>query len=117
MSTANTNAPSSSGPKRRRHFVRTALIVALAAIFGALVGSFLNVVLWRVPRGESIVHPGSHCPACNTPLRPYELVPVVSWVGLRGRCRTCGVHVSARYPLIELGVAAIFGVVAWLLVA
>ena len=92
----------------------TALIVIVAAVFGALVGSFLNVVLWRVPRGESIIRPGSHCPTCNTPLRPIELVPVLSWIGLRGRCRTCGARVSVRYPLVELGVATVFAVVAWL---
>ncbi len=63
------------------------------------MGSFPNVVLWRVPRGESIVTPGSHCPSCETFLRPVELIPVLSWVAPRGRCRTCGVHISARYPL------------------
>jgi leader peptidase (prepilin peptidase)/N-methyltransferase len=93
-----------------------AFVVVVAAIFGALVGSFLNVVLWRVPRRESVVSPGSHCPSCGTFLRPTELVPVVSWVALRGRCRTCGVHISARYPLVELGCAAVFGLVAWLVV-
>ena len=93
-----------------------ALVIVLAAIFGALVGSFLNVVLWRVPRGESIVSPGSHCPSCGTFLRPVELVPVVSWVALRGRCRTCGVHISARYPLVELACGALFALVAWVLV-
>jgi len=97
--------------------VDTALVVVFAAVFGALIGSFLNVVLWRVPRGESIVHPGSHCPECGTPLHPYELVPIVSWVALRGRCRTCGVRISVRYPLVELGCAVVFAVVAWLLVS
>ena len=91
-------------------------VVIVAGLFGALIGSFLNVVLWRVPRGESIVSPGSHCPACETPLRPYELVPVVSWVALRGRCRSCGVRISVRYPLVELGCAVLFGGVALLLV-
>jgi leader peptidase (prepilin peptidase) / N-methyltransferase len=94
-----------------------AVLVMIAVVFGALIGSFVNVVLWRVPRGESIVTPGSHCPSCNTPLKAYELLPVVSWVALRGRCRTCGVRVSARYPLIELGCAALFGLVAWLVVS
>lgn len=95
----------------------SALLVVFAAVFGALVGSFLNVVLWRVPRGESIVHPGSHCPECGTLLRAYELFPVVSWVALRGRCRTCGVRISIRYPLVEFGCASVFAVVAWLLVS
>jgi leader peptidase (prepilin peptidase)/N-methyltransferase len=96
--------------------VPDALVVVVAAILGALIGSFLNVVLWRVPRGESVVSPGSHCPSCGTFLRPMELVPVVSWVALRGRCRTCGVHISARYPLVELACAALFALVALLLV-
>jgi prepilin signal peptidase PulO-like enzyme (type II secretory pathway) len=93
------------------------VVVVFAFVLGTLVGSFLNVVLWRLPRGESIVTPGSHCPSCDTPLEWYELVPVVSWVVLRGRCRTCGVHISARYPLVELGVGVVFGVIAWLLVS
>ena len=92
------------------------LLVVLAAALGACIGSFLNVVLWRVPRGESIVAPPSHCPACDTELRPAELVPVLSWVALRGRCRHCGVHISARYPLVELGVAVVFGLIAWVIV-
>jgi prepilin signal peptidase PulO-like enzyme (type II secretory pathway) len=96
--------------------VPDALVIVFAAILGALVGSFLNVVLWRVPRGESVVSPGSHCTNCGTFLRPVELIPVVSWVVLRGRCRTCGVHISARYPLVELGCAALFALIAWLLV-
>jgi leader peptidase (prepilin peptidase)/N-methyltransferase len=94
----------------------TVFVVVVATVFGALIGSFLNVVLWRVPRGESIVSPGSHCPACETPLGPLELVPVLSWVLLRGRCRHCGVGISVRYPLVELGCAAVLAVVAWLVV-
>jgi leader peptidase (prepilin peptidase)/N-methyltransferase len=90
----------------------TAMMVVLAIVSGAIFGSFLNVVLWRVPRGESIVTPGSHCPECGTPLRARDLIPVVSWVTLRGRCRYCGTHVSARYPLVELGTAVVFAVVA-----
>ncbi len=94
-----------------------ALVVVFAFVFGALIGSFLNVVLWRVPRGESVVSPPSHCPSCGTDLTPIDLVPVLSWVGLRGRCRHCGDRISARYPLVELSVAVVFGVVAWLLVS
>jgi leader peptidase (prepilin peptidase)/N-methyltransferase len=93
--------------------VPTALLVACAAVFGALVGSFLNVVMWRVPRGESIVRPASHCPVCETPLRPRELVPVASWIALRGRCRTCHSAIAVRYPLVELATALLFGLVAW----
>ena len=92
------------------------LVIVLFAALGACIGSFLNVVLWRVPRGESIVHPPSHCTSCGAELGPIELVPVVSWVALRGRCRHCGVHISARYPLVELAVAVLFGFIAWLLV-
>jgi leader peptidase (prepilin peptidase)/N-methyltransferase len=84
------------------------MLVAVCAVFGLLVGSFLNVVIWRVPRGESIVRPGSHCPSCDTPLRPAENVPVLSWLALRGRCRHCGVRISARYPLVELTTGALW---------
>jgi hypothetical protein len=90
-------------------------VMLVFACFGALIGSFLNVVLWRVPRGESIVSPGSHCPHCETPLRPYELIPIVSWVALRGRCRTCHEPIAFRYPLVELVTAVVFAVVALLL--
>src|SRR5215471_1474485 len=96
--------------------VRDALIVMFATIIGAMVGSFLNVVLYRVPRRESIVHPGSHCPNCGTALHWYELVPVLSWVALRGRCRTCHAHISVRYPLVEAACGVAAGLVAWLIV-
>jgi leader peptidase (prepilin peptidase)/N-methyltransferase len=88
------------------------LVVAAAAL-GLLVGSFLNVVIHRVPRGESVVHPPSRCPGCGTELRYRDNVPVVSWVLLRGRCRTCGEPISARYPLVELLTAMVFGLIAW----
>ncbi|MEX1007254.1 MAG: prepilin peptidase [Acidimicrobiia bacterium] len=97
--------------------MKTAIVVAVAAVAGALLGSFLNVVIRRVPRHESIITPGSHCPACETPLRPVELVPVLSWLALRGRCRTCGTRISARYPLVEPGTAVIAALAALLLVA
>ena len=87
-----------------------------AGVLGACVGSFLNVALWRIPRGESIASPPSHCPACGRELGVLELVPVVSWIALRGRCRHCGAHISARYPLVELGTALLFALVAWLIV-
>ncbi len=77
-------------------FVRT-----FALLFGLLFGSFLNVVIHRVPRGESIVTPGSHC-ACGKPIAPFDNVPVLSWLLLRGRARCCGAPISPRYPLIEL---------------
>src|SRR5215207_810442 len=85
--------------------------IAVAAAFGAVVGSFLNVVIWRLPRGESIVRPGSRCPSCRHPIDPYDNVPVVSWLVLRGRCRHCGARVSPRYPAIELVTAVAFAAV------
>ena len=77
------------------------VLVVLAAVGGLLVGSFLNVVAWRLPRGESLVAPGSHCPGCDAPVRPYDNVPVVSWLLLRGRCRDCRAPIAIRYPLVE----------------
>jgi len=85
--------------------------IAAAAVLGALIGSFLNVVIHRVPLGESLVAPGSHCPSCGTPLAPYDNVPLVSWLVLRGRCRHCGASISPRYPLVELLTAVSFAAV------
>jgi leader peptidase (prepilin peptidase)/N-methyltransferase len=84
------------------------MLLVLAAVVGLVVGSFLNVVIWRVPRGESVARPASHCPACSAPVRPRDNVPVLSWVLLRGRCRDCAAPVSVRYPLVEAGTAAVF---------
>jgi leader peptidase (prepilin peptidase) / N-methyltransferase len=89
-----------------------ALILVLVGLFGLVIGSFLNVVVWRVPRGESIASPPSHCPACDRPVRPRDNVPVLSWLLLRGRCRDCGTPISARYPLVEAGTALVFVVLA-----
>jgi leader peptidase (prepilin peptidase)/N-methyltransferase len=80
-------------------------------LFGALIGSFLNVVAHRVPAGESLVSPGSHCPHCGAEVRPYDNIPVVSWLVLRGRCRDCGGPISVRYPLVELLTALVFAAV------
>jgi leader peptidase (prepilin peptidase) / N-methyltransferase len=80
-------------------------------LFGALIGSFLNVVAYRVPVGESLVSPGSHCPSCDAPVRPWDNIPVVSWLMLRGKCRHCGVRISSRYPIVELLTAAAFAAV------
>src|SRR4051794_15982913 len=85
--------------------------VVVTGLFGAVLGSFLNVVVHRVPAGESIVSPGSRCPECRTPLKPYDNVPVVSWLVLRGRCRNCGAPISPRYPLVELATALVFAAV------
>src|SRR3954453_12024869 len=76
--------------------------LVFAAPFGLIIGSFLNVVDYRLPRGESIVSPPSHCPGCDTPIKPYDNIPVLSWLILRGKCRNCGEPISARYPFIEL---------------
>lgn len=89
-----------------------AITIAASVLTGLLVGSFLNVVVYRVPRRMSIVQPPSHCPACNTRLGALELVPVLSWIALRGHCRHCGAPVSLRYPLVELTTGAAFGAVA-----
>ena len=78
----------------------------LAGSFGLLLGSFLNVVAYRLPRGESLVLPGSRCPSCSTPIKPYDNIPVLSWLLLRGRCRNCREPVSWRYPFVE-GVTAL----------
>jgi len=80
---------------------------AVAAIFGAVVGSFLNVVAYRLPRRESLVTPGSRCPTCETPIRPYDNIPVIGWLLLRGRCRACGQPISPRYPAVEAITAAL----------
>jgi leader peptidase (prepilin peptidase)/N-methyltransferase len=87
--------------------------IGVAAALGAIVGSFLNVVVYRLPRAESLVAPGSRCPECSTPIAPYDNVPVLSWLWLRGRCRHCGARISPRYPAVELLTALAFaGVVA-----
>lgn len=111
------NWPSALGANPRRGALDsstvTAVLIAFCSVLGLLVGSFLNVVIWRVPRGESVVRPPSHCPGCERPISPRDNVPVLSWVLLRGRCRACGNRISVRYPGVELATAAIFGVLAW----
>ena len=80
----------------------------VAAVAGLIVGSFLNVVIHRLPAGESLASPGSRCPSCGAPVRPYDNIPVLSWLILRGRCRSCGAPISIRYPLVEAGTAALY---------
>ncbi|MCU1370172.1 MAG: prepilin peptidase [Ilumatobacteraceae bacterium] len=86
----------------------TGLLLFLLALFGLVVGSFLNVVIVRVPSGESILRPPSKCPQCETEIRPRDNIPVISWVLLKGRCRSCGEPIPAGYPLVELGNAALW---------
>jgi leader peptidase (prepilin peptidase)/N-methyltransferase len=81
--------------------------ILFAAFAGLLVGSFLNVVALRLPRGASFVTGGSHCTSCESPVKPWDNIPLVSWLLLRGRCRSCGTGIAARYPLVEAGTAVL----------
>jgi leader peptidase (prepilin peptidase)/N-methyltransferase len=89
------------------------LFVASVGVLGLVVGSFLNVVIHRVPMSMSVVRPGSSCPVCQSPVRAHDNVPVVSWLLLRGRCRDCAAPIAVRYPLVELATAVLFAVSAW----
>lgn len=89
------------------------VLVGIAALLGLAVGSFGNVVIYRVPRGESVVSPPSACPRCGTGIAPQHNVPVLSWLWLRGRCATCREPISVRYPLVEASVGALFGLIVW----
>lgn len=82
-----------------------------AAAFGLIVGSFLNVVAFRLPGRMSLAMPASHCPSCETPIKPYDNIPVLSWLFLRGRCRSCSEPIAARYPLVEATTALLFAAV------
>ena len=88
-----------------------AAAIVLAAFGGLIVGSFLNVVAYRLPRGESLTHPRSRCPSCQTQLRVLDNIPVVSWLALRGRCHHCGAPISARYPLVEASTGVLYAAV------
>ena len=81
--------------------------VALTAVLGAIIGSFLNVVVYRLPKRESLVSPPSRCPGCGTPIKPYDNIPVFGWLLLRGRCRGCREPISVRYPVVEALTAAL----------
>ena len=89
----------------------TALACVYAFLIGACVGSFLNVVIWRVPRRESIISPPSHCPNCEARIKARDNIPIASWLLLRGRCRNCAEPISARYPLVEALVAVLFAAI------
>lgn len=88
-------------------------VIVVAALFGAVIGSFLNVCILRWPEDQSVVRPPSRCPRCGAGLKPWDNIPVVSWLILRARCRSCGEPISAMYPLVELATAAIWAVMAW----
>src|ERR1700688_535139 len=83
-------------------------IAIFVFVFGLIVGRFLNVCILRIPVAESVVLPSSHCPACGAPIKPYDNIPVVSWLVLAGRCRKCKVRISAMYPMVELATGLLF---------
>ena len=89
------------------------LTAVFVTAFGLVFGSFANVVIWRYPRSESLAFPGSHCPVCDTPIAWYDNVPLVGWLALRGKCRSCGVAISARYPVVE-ALSGLLWLTAWL---
>jgi len=91
----------------------TALEIVLFALLGLAVGSFLNLCIDRLPLGKSIVRPPSHCDACQQRLKTWDLVPLFSYLWLRGRCRYCGAHIPRRLPLVELATALLFALLSW----
>jgi leader peptidase (prepilin peptidase)/N-methyltransferase len=86
------------------------VFIVWSFVIGGVIGSFMNVVVYRVPRGLSLIEPPSHCPRCKHPIRWYDNVPIIGWLVLRGRCRDCGEPIAPRYPLVELTFAVMFGV-------
>lgn len=90
-----------------------ALLYVFSFVFGLVLGSFLNVVIYRLPRHESLVRPGSRCPSCGTAIHWYDNVPILSWLLLGGRCRTCGTAISPRYLVVEAMTGVLFGLAAW----
>ena len=89
------------------------LIISGAAFLGLLIGSFLNVIVHRIPAGLEVVRTPSACPRCGHRIRAGDNLPVISWLVPRGRCRDCGEPISVRYPLVEAGTALLFGLTAW----
>lgn len=92
------------------------VIVAIVGVLGLAIGSFLNVVVHRLPRGMSLLRPGSACPSCGAPVKWYDNIPVASWIVLRARCRNCRQPISIRYPLIELATGVLFAILALIFV-
>jgi leader peptidase (prepilin peptidase)/N-methyltransferase len=90
-----------------------AILYIFAAVFGLIIGSFLNVVIYRLPRHESLVRPGSHCPGCSAAIHWYDNIPLVSWLVLGGKCRSCKGRISLRYPMVEVFTGASFALAAW----
>jgi leader peptidase (prepilin peptidase) / N-methyltransferase len=88
--------------------------LVLAGVFGLLIGSFLNVVIYRLPRGQSLVTPPSTCPGCGSRIRPIDNIPVLSWLVLGGKCHMCRTPISIQYPMVEAVTGALFLLVAWL---
>ncbi len=89
------------------------MIFTLAFVFGTIVGSFLNVCIYRIPKGLSIVYPPSHCPSCSAPIKPYDNVPIISFLLLRGKCRRCEAKISPRYPIVEALNGLMYALVIW----
>jgi leader peptidase (prepilin peptidase)/N-methyltransferase len=88
-------------------------VAILVGVFGSMLGSFLNVVSYRVPLHRSIISPPSACPECSMPIKAYDNIPVISWLLLSGKCRSCESPISIRYPIVELGTGILFGIVSW----
>ena len=95
------------------NLVPPAVGYVIAGVFGAIIGSFLNVVIHRIPLEESIVFPNSRCPSCGGAIAFYDNIPVLSWVMLGAKCRSCKERISFRYPAVELITGALFVAVAW----
>ncbi len=89
------------------------MIFIIAFVFGTIVGSFLNVCIYRIPKGLSIVLPPSHCPSCSAPIKPYDNIPIVSFLLLRGKCRSCKAKISPRYPIVEALNGLMYVLVIW----
>ncbi len=89
------------------------ILYGIIFIFGSIVGSFLNVCIYRIPRGESIIIPASHCPSCNAPIKIWDNIPILSYVMLGGRCRACKSRISLRYPLVEAMNALLYIALLW----
>ncbi len=90
-----------------------AYAITVAGLFGAVIGSFLNVTIVRLPADESVIRPRSKCPYCGAPVAWYDNIPILSWIWLRARCRQCRAPISVQYPLVEAATAALWGLAAW----